>query len=66
MEWGWRGMVGEVAIQAWLRGPFTLWDLDGSPAESTKQVGNDVVFNLVLGEPGEHRQQPKHHSFDLG
>lgn len=47
-------------------GPLTLWDLDGSTTESAQQVGDDVVFDLVLGEPGEHREQPKHHSFDLG
>lgn len=52
--------------QAWLRGPLTLWHLDGPTAEATKQVGDDVVFDFVLGEPGEHREQPKHHGFDLG
>lgn len=46
--------------------PLTLWDLDGSTTESAQQVGDDVVFDLVLGEPGEHGEQPKHHSFDLG
>lgn len=46
--------------------PLTLWDLDGSTAESAQQVGDDVVFDLVLGEPGEHGEQPKHHRFDLG
>lgn len=43
-----------------------MWHLDGSTAEATKQVRDDVVFDFVLGEPGEHREQPKHHGFDLG
>lgn len=57
-------MAGEE--QAWLRGSLTLWDLDGSTAEAPEQVGNNVVFDLILGEPGEHREQPKQHGFDLG
>jgi hypothetical protein len=47
-------------------GSGTLWHLDASPTESTKHVRYDIVFDLVFGKPGEHRQQPKHHSFDLG
>lgn len=58
--------VGVGEEQAWLGGPLTLWHLDGSTAEAAKQVGDDVVFDFVLGEPGEHREQPKHHGFDLG
>lgn len=50
----------------WGTDPLTLWDLDASTAESTQQVGDEVVFDLVLGEPGEHGEQPKHHGFDLG
>lgn len=52
--------------QAWLRELLTLWHLDGSTAEATKKVRDDVVFDFVLGKPGEHREQPKHHGFDLG
>lgn len=41
-------------------------DLDRPTAEAAKQVGDEVVFDLVFGEPGEHREHPKHHGFDLG
>lgn len=47
-------------------GTLTLWDLDGATAEATKQVRDDVVSDLVLGEPGEHGEQPKQHRFDFG
>lgn len=43
-----------------------MWDLDGPSAESAKQVGDDVVSDLVLREPGEHGEQPEHHGFGLG
>lgn len=43
-----------------------MWHLYTTPTESTQQVRDDVVFDLVLGEPGEHRQQPKHNGFELG
>lgn len=58
--------VGRGRIGLAEGGPLTLWDLDGSTTEAPKQVGNKVVFDLILGEPGEHREQPKHHGFDLG
>lgn len=43
-----------------------MWDLDASTAEAAKKVGDDVVFDLVLGEPRENGEQPKHCGFDLG
>lgn len=46
--------------------PLTLWDLDASTAEAAKNVGDDVVFDLVLGEPRENGEQPEHCGFDLG
>lgn len=58
--------VGVGEEQAWLGGPLTLWDLDGSTTEASEQVGDDIVFDFVLGEPGEYGKQPKHHGFDLG
>ena len=42
-----------------------MGDLDASTAEAAKQVGDQVVFDLVLGKPGEHGEQPKHRSFDF-
>lgn len=51
---------------AWLRGPLTLWDLDASTAEAAENVGDNVVFDLVLGEPRENGEQPEHCGFDLG
>lgn len=45
--------------------PLTLWDLDASTAEAAKNVGDDVVFDLVLGEPRENGEQPEHCGFDL-
>lgn len=69
-EWGCGGRDGERtggSGQLGLsEGTLTLWYLDASPTESTQQVRDDVVFDLVLGEPGEHRQQPKHNGFELG
>lgn len=57
------GRSGQLGLA---EGTLTLWHLDTSPTESTQQVRDDVVFDLVLGEPGENRQQPKHDGFELG
>lgn len=46
-------------------GALTLGHLDASPTESAQQVRDDVVFDLVLREPGKHRQQPQPNGFEL-
>lgn len=56
----------QQAKPTWGTDALTLWDLDASTTESAQQVGDEVVFDLVLREPGEHGEQPKHHGFDLG
>lgn len=43
-----------------------MWDLDGSTADAAQKVRDDVIFDLVLGEPREHGEQPEHCGFDLG
>lgn len=60
------GRTGRSGLLGLAEGTLTLWHLDAPPTESTQQVRDDVVFDLVLGEPGEHRQQSKHNGFELG
>lgn len=57
------GGVGQLGLAG---ATLTLWHLYTTPTESTQHVWDDVVFDLVLGEPGEHRQQPQHNGFELG
>lgn len=57
------GGVGQLGLAG---ATLTLWHLYTTPTQSTQHVWDDVVFDLVLGEPGEHRQQPQHNGFELG
>lgn len=50
------GRTGGSGQLGLAEGTLTLWHLDAPPTESTQQIRDDVVFDLVLGEPGEHRQ----------